>query len=285
MINTILFPSDYFDVNKVDEDLLDEYNAVSQLPNVNIILFSYDDWFNNHQLKLNKKIDHHITAIYRGWMMSADMYNEFYHQLSNNNITLITKPEAYELLHLFPNMYPYIEVDTAKILTYSFNEMIDVDKIKSKFNKFMVKDYVKSVKGSSFPKYFDETITQDEFDNWMKVFYEYRGNLLTAGICIKEYLNLKKYDNKTNEYRVFYVNHHVLSISKNSNQCDNVNCPPIELINKYKNINSLFYTIDFAELDNDEWKIIECGDGQVSGLSFQQDYKVFYKNLFNSINS
>ena len=55
----------------------------------------------------------------------------------------------------------------------------------------MVKDYVKSVKGTSFPRYFDHTIDQDAFNQWMEVFYQYRGDLLTGGICIKEYLDLK----------------------------------------------------------------------------------------------
>lgn len=36
--------------------------------------------------------------------------------------------------------------------------------------RFMVKDYVKSVKGSEFPKFFDESVTQEEFDKWMEIF-------------------------------------------------------------------------------------------------------------------
>ncbi len=55
----------------------------------------------------------------------------------------------------------------------------------------MIKDYVKSVKGTDFPKFFDKNTTQDELDNWMNVFYKYRGNLLTGGICVKEFLPLK----------------------------------------------------------------------------------------------
>ena len=38
----------------------------------------------------------------------------------------------------------------------------------------------------------------------MEVFYKYRGNLLTGNICIKEYFDLKRYDGRTNEFRVFY---------------------------------------------------------------------------------
>lgn len=63
----------------------------------------------------------------------------------------------------------------------------------------MINDFVKSVKGTDFPKFFDHTVTQEEFDKWMDVFYKYRGDLLTGGICVKEFLNLKFYDKRPNE--------------------------------------------------------------------------------------
>ena len=62
------------------------------------------------------------------------------------------------------------------------------------------------------------TIDQDAFNQWMEVFYQYRGDLLTGGICIKEYLDLKKYGDSTNEYRVFYISHQIASVSRNSGQ-------------------------------------------------------------------
>lgn len=42
------------------------------------------------------------------------------------------------------------------------------------------------------------------YDKWFNE-DKYRGNLLTGGICIKEFLDLKRYGEKTNEYRVFYI--------------------------------------------------------------------------------
>ena len=48
---------------------------------------------------------------------------------------------------------------------------IDVEHLKHSFPKFMIKDYVKSVKGTDFPKYFDSSVTQEEFDDWMERFY------------------------------------------------------------------------------------------------------------------
>lgn len=45
MVDLILFPSSYFNVSKVDEDLQDEYDAVKETGLFDIILFGYDKWF------------------------------------------------------------------------------------------------------------------------------------------------------------------------------------------------------------------------------------------------
>ena len=136
----------------------------------------------------------------------AEQYEEFYRALYARGIRLITEPKAYEAMHVFPNVYKLVEEDTARMRIFPLHEEIELARVKTEFSRFMVKDYVKSVKGTSFPKYFDSSTEQDAFNQWMEVFYQYRGDLLTGGICIKEYLDLKKYGDRTNEYRVFYLN-------------------------------------------------------------------------------
>ena len=44
-------------------------------------------------------------------------------------------------------------------------------------------------------------------------------------------------------------------------------------------MNSSFYTVDYAEMEDGDWKIIESGDGQVSGLSDFQNAESFYRKL------
>lgn len=283
MMNTILFPSSYFDINKVDEDLEQEYQAALSTDFFNIVIFSYDKWFNDGVLKLNKAVDSMISAVYRGWMMKPEQYEAFYKGLSEKNIHLITDPKSYELMHIFPNVYSKFGEDTAHMEIFPLHSDIDVEYLKKNFKRFMVKDYVKSVKGTEFPKYFDQTITQSQFDKDMELFYKYRGNLLTGGICVKEYLNLKRYGEVTNEYRAFYIKHEVATLSKNSNQGMYVPLPPEELINKYRNIDSIYYTVDYAELEDGSWRVIEAGDGSVSGLSPGQDYEVYYRALFHCL--
>lgn len=174
----------------------------------------------------------------------------------------------------------FVKDDTAKMSVYPLHEKINIEDVKKQFTRFMVKDYVKSVKGTEFPKYFDQTITQADFNNWMEVFYKYRGDLLTGGICIKEYLDLKQYGNRTNEYRVFYINHKPVTISRNSGQIVTAPQPPAELIDRYKDLPSCYYTVDYAELSDGTWMIIEAGDGSVSGLSEGQNYEAFFRALY-----
>lgn len=116
----------------------------------------------------------------------------------------------------------------------------------------------------------------------MEIFYKYRGDLLTGGVCIKEYLELKRYGDKTNEVRVFYADHQILSISRYSLQLDYAEMPPEDLIEKYANLDSPYYTIDYAELSDGSWKIIEAGDGGVSGLSPGQDMEAYFRALYDS---
>lgn len=280
MVNAILFPSSFFDVRKVDEDLQAEYDAVQNTGLFDVILFGYEQWFHQGKLALTGELPEPVNAVYRGWMMKPDVYETFYHQLAERGICLVTEPEAYAVMHVFPNVYKLVENDTAKMKVFPLHGEIDIEGVKKEFPRFMVKDYVKSVKGTEFPRYFDQSVDQDSFNRWMQVFYQYRGDLLTGGICIKEYLDLKKYGDRTNEFRVFYINHQIASVSKNSGQMQVTDEPPRELIERYRNLPSVFYTVDFAELENGTWKIIEAGDGGVSGLSDGQDYEAFYRALY-----
>ena len=52
------------------------------------------------------------------------------------------------------------------------------------------------------------------------------------------------------------------------------------MIDKYSKLNSNYYKVDYAELDDGSWRIIEAGDGSVSGLSENQDYEQYFRALY-----
>ena len=251
MVDLILFPSSYFNASKVDEDLQAEYDAVKATGLFDVILFGYDKWFEEDQLVIKDIPQVERTAVYRGYMMNPEKYERFYQRLLENNIRLITTSEEYELMHIFPNVYELLKEDTAKMEIYPLHTQINMDSIKHTFGRFMVKDFVKSVKGTEFPKYFDKDITQEEFDQWMEV---------------------------------FYINNKIATITRNSGQSINALLPPQQLLEKYSHLESGYYTVDYAELEDGSWKIIEAGDGQVSGLAEHQDYEQYFKVLYEYLN-
>ena len=285
MVDLILFPSSYFSINKVDEDLQNEYDAVKATGLFDVVLFGYDQWINEGVLVLNQSPSVMRKAIMRGWMMKPELYEKFYEMLIANNIELVTSPMDYRQMHIFPNVYNLFGNDTAHMKIYPFHEQINIEELKVLFDRFMIKDFVKSVKGTEFPRYFDASITQEEFDEWMQVFYKYRGNLLTGGICVKEFLDLKFYGSCPNEYRVFYVCNEIITVSRNSGQQEYTTEPAKEIIEKYKNLPSCYYTVDYAELTDGTWKVIEAGDGSVSGLSENQNAEHYFRALYYAWNA
>ena len=114
MVTTLLFPSSFYDLRKVDEDLQKEYDAGLETGLFQVILFGYDEWFNHGILKLSEHPQSEIHAVYRGWMMQPEQYRSFYIELLKRNISLVTDPEMYSHMHIFPNVYQELAGDTGK---------------------------------------------------------------------------------------------------------------------------------------------------------------------------
>ena len=285
MIDLVLFPSSYFSGKIVEPDMKKEHDAAVSTGLFDTVLFDNAKWFDEKKLVLNKEFPTKQNAIMRGWMMKPECYELFYSELLKRNIRLVTTPAEYAKMHIFPNIYSVFGEDTSKMLIFPLHEEIPLERVKKEFDRFMIKDFVKSVKGTKFPRYFDASVTQDEFNEWMKVFYELRGNLLTGGICVKQFLDLKFYGDRPNEYRVFYANNEIATICRNSGQPNYSPEPPKSMLEKYRNLSSPYYTVDYAELADGTWKVLEAGDGSVSGLSDNQDAGEYFRILSFAFNN
>ncbi len=66
-------------------------------------------------------------------------------------------------------------------------------------------------------------------DKYVQQFIEMKDKLFVKGIILKQYVDLKKNNWISNEYRVFYLFGKVLSVSPNSNQ-KGMNILPDELL-------------------------------------------------------
>lgn len=100
---------------------------------------------------------------------------------------------------------------------------------------------------------------------------------------LKEFVDLKLYDGCTNEWRDFIFNGVSLGIKRNSNQPEDCSAPPHEYLSTQNIVACPFYTVDYAELDDGSWTIIETGDGQVSGLAASDNPTRFYEEIARRI--
>lgn len=279
----ILFPCDYFEPSKVDMEYQQEYEQACCFPELQIVLYNHDYIVNDGKLKLYPGIPEPGFAICRGWMLKPEQYEIFYSCLMKQGLKLINTPKEYEACHGFKNVYPLFRSDTPKLFYYPDPKQIPWNEVKNTLRRFMIKDEVKSVKGTGFPLYFDTSISELQLNQAVQTFVELRGKLMTGGITIKEYVELACKDGITNEYRVFILNHQILSISRNSNQSADAPVLPRTLAERYQDLPSNFYTVDWAETKDHGWTVIETGDGQVSGLSPGQYVFQFYSNLVEKI--
>ena len=275
----ILFTSDYFNAKNVDPAYSAEYEVVCQIPEFKAALFNYDGFVSGEPLKIYPKDCYTGDCIYRGWMLAPEQYKALYDYLRSNDMFLINTPDEYNACHLFPTARSYLGSDTPESLCYKNGETIYWDIVNKTFNKFMIKDYVKSVKETNFPVFFETPVKAKEMRERISEFIELRGELFTGGIVLKEYVDLKKYGDKTNEYRAFFLDNQLLSLYRNSNQPETCGSVPLDFANRFNGLPSNYYTIDFAELSDGKWIVIETGDGQVSGLSPNQYLFKYYDDM------
>lgn len=281
----ILFPSEPFSKNIVDSSYLEEFNTC-KLMGIDTYLFDFDKFIESGKLSSNINFEDNCIIIYRGWMMKPEQYEMFYFKIldkSNGKIRLINTLSEYRNCHCFPNVYTYLKDYTPKMV------MIDNHNAVTEYNTilrtidfdFFIKDHVKSIKTDNGVEKISRNITCLNLLNKVTDFINERGNLFTGGIVLKEFVNLKKIDGKTNEWRVFFMDGKFLCMMQNSNLNTHIS-PPSDMISKVRELlryKSNFFTVDFAQLDNDSWTIIETGDGSVSGFPDSFKSISFYNNL------
>ena len=291
----ILFPCDYFNHRKVDEAYKAEFDVATAM-GFKTLLYDYDRLVSERYVSLIGDSHPDAEIMYRGWMLSIKQYELLYDALVKAGHRLINTGTEYKFCHYFDEIYDVIIHDTPEIyktLTPQSSLEQSWKNLKTWFDgSFMIKDNVKSVKGSiDFPNRIHNTVTFHEYSSIINKFIKLRGDLFTGEIILKEFVELQKYGISingkvtefTNEVRAFFYDEKLVSLSQNSDQYDMIippDVPPMELVMKYaKKLPSNFFTIDFAERADGQWIILETGDGQVSGLSPNQNILQFYAKI------
>jgi hypothetical protein len=140
---------------------------------------------------------------------------------------------------------------------------------------------VKSCKTAEGVEKINQNIYKDELVDKIAQFVKERGKLFTGNIVLKEFVNLRKFDDKTNEWRAFYIKNKLACWFQNSYLKTRIGPPHdlMKIVGELLYPKSAFFTVDFAFTQDEKWIVIETGDGQVSGLPDGEELN-FYNNLF-----
>jgi hypothetical protein len=279
---TILFPCEYDNINQVDEEYQLEFNACETL-DIQTNLFDHDLFIRDDKLILKQTLnpDKNSEILLRSWMLTKKQYYSLNSKVDNK---LFTNHFQYGYAHHFPEILQDIKQYTTPVNCWFHLDDMNDDLIEAVQDgittNIIIKDYVKSEKGTDLfiiPKQLAKTQLKDIIER----FVEQRQPLFNEGIVLKEFVDLKKYNGITNEWRAFFWEQKLITLQLNSEQDFNGNKPELDFVKEVgTNITrSKFYSIDFAELEDGSWKVLEAGDGQVSGLATFQNELVFYSIL------
>ena len=207
---------------------------------------------------------HDEPAIYRGWMVNAEMYQEFAAACAEVGVRLRTGGAAYGEAHELPGWVDLFDRLGAETVWSSGGpETLDVLAARLGAGPAIIRDHVKSAKA-----YWDEaTFIPDVADRERlhrvaRRFIEIRDEAFTGGLVLRRF---ERYTSK--EVRTWWVGGQCRLVTAHPDTPDALPDafePPAGLAAAVGRHPSPFCTVDLALRDDGVWRVIELGDGQVS---------------------
>ena len=240
-----LFPADPLNPRQVDEYFKPQANALTTN--------EYYSLLSLERFKITGGVDRDM--IDRGWMLSGEDYFKLADMVEREGGSLFTGYPQYTGTHYLPSWYPLVSEYTAETVIYKlkqlnspeFNLVEELNKLG--WNKFFLKDYVKSLK-TGMGSIIDNA---EDAPKVLALMEHYRGNI-EGGLCVRKYE-----PGLHEEQRYFVVNKQAFSTT--------LRRPDLGLLNMViRRIDSPFFSVDIAYNEEGTPRIVEIGDGQVSDL-------------------
>jgi hypothetical protein len=214
------------------------------------------------------------TAIYRGWMMTAEAYEALYHALLERQVRLITSPTAYTACHHATGSYPLLKNWMAETSWIGCDRLDDAQAVKAALaahnrSAVIVKDWVKSQASGYWKEacYIPNASDFKQASQVIERFIELQGDSLVGGLVFKRYIPLVPEGAPPYEYRAFIVDGKVVGCWPRFQMSAQPLSPPQDLLVEVAEcVPSPFASADFAIDVHGQWWLLEVGDGQVSGL-------------------
>jgi hypothetical protein len=243
-----LFPSDHFNPKQVDEMYLDQAGSLNKagFNTAAICLESLGD----NSPKICPPLPQNSEVVYRGWMLSPSEYELLVNAVESAGAFPFTSQAEYLLTHYLPNWYPAIADLTPVTKFYSIDDDLESELRTLGWERFFIKDYVKSLKTSA------GSIIEhpSEIRAIVAEMQKFRGTI-EGGICVR----LVEDFVVESEKRYFAVRGKLFAA------CEGEEIPDI-VRECTARIHSKFFSVDAVERQDGIKRIVEIGDGQVSDL-------------------
>tara|TARA_R110002110_G_scaffold209215_1_gene421607 strand:+ start:14890 stop:15681 length:792 start_codon:yes stop_codon:yes gene_type:complete len=260
---TVIFPSDYFNKNKVEETFENQAEALSLL-GIEHACINIDD-IKNICLPKNLKGK---NILYRGWMLTRDGYEALYAQLLEGDVNMLINPTEYIQSHYLPSWYDKISDLTPETVVYDYDDDM-IDKVFSlEWGEYFIKDYVKSLSTEQSPI----VKSKDELQALLLNMEKFRDGV-EGGVCVRRVEQIAP----ESERRYFVLN----GVPFGSEGC-NAKIPDI-VSECASRLVSKFYAVDIVKNKSGVDMVIEIGDGQVSDLK-EWSPERFCKMLMKGMN-
>jgi ATP-grasp domain-containing protein len=229
--------------------------------------------------------------LYRGWILSEELYGRFHHALLERGYSLVSSPNQYAEVTYFPNYYAKIrDCSPAAVWTESADAYAAWTMSRTLGDgPFVIKDHIKSAKHHWHDACFvPKGAGREQFEFIAENLKKEQGPTFYRGFVVKQYVPLqtrgespREYP-QCEEYRLFFWNQRLMISSHYHRQSAN----PVDW-SRFEEIalrfESPFFTMDVAQTEQGDWIVIDMGAGEVCSLPPSLAPETFYQKLAETI--
>ncbi|HEY0683454.1 MAG TPA: ATP-grasp domain-containing protein [Steroidobacter sp.] len=240
----ILYPDDPLDQRRPEPLFQAEYE-LARARGFELSIFSFED-FERGRFDPRPRPAAGEEVLYRGWMLNVDGYARLVQSIEQLSAGMVVSPESYRAAHHLPSWYPLVREFTAETLMCEPDADFEALLAGRQWPGYFVKDYVKSSNTGAGSL----VATPGEVPQVVAALKKYRGEI-EGGVCVRrkeEYLS-------GSERRYFVANGAAFSSD---------GALPAVVTACATRIPSPFFSVDVAQRNDGELRIVEIGDGQVS---------------------
>ncbi|MGY0055825.1 ATP-grasp domain-containing protein [Streptomyces sp. LZ34] len=284
MSTVFLFPCDPLAPRRVDPEFAEEARAARAL-GVTVALVDHEALMSQGAADAVARVPRDAgPAWYRGWMVSGNRYAELSAALADRGCALLTSPERYRAAHELPGWYDTFAALTPRSAWLPSPpdrapgeaELADLA-ARLGGGPAVVKDWVKSRKHEwTEACYVPDLADAPRLAAVVARFVELQGEFLTGGVVLRAYEPYAP----VGEARVWWVDGEPALVGPHPDSPELRPSPDLAAVAPaVRELGCRFVTTDLALREDGRWRVVEVGDGQVSGLPRDADTDALFETL------